>query len=1454
MADLLNVKTGGVKMMMKRAAAFIVAAVMSMGLAVSAGAKGGTAAVTELFDLTVNYMAEPLGTDTENISFGWKMKSSLIGQEQSAYKVDVLDGEETVWTSGRVENGDSAGIACGAKLEERTKYSWNVTAWDKNGREVTASSVFETGVNEDASWKSAEFICMPYSEAAPIFRREKKLNGKVSSARLYITAIGAYYAEVNGAQVYKTENGEKVYHHLNPGYGNSPYSISYETYDVTDMLKDKESAVVSIMGATGWSGPNGEGNLGAKGGQPAVKAMLSIEYEDGTAEDIVTDKKWKGTLDGPVTANGIYYGEDYSAVRAEELGDYSSAGYDDSAWYGGAVEAEETNVISAKTGGAMGRYLRISVSETGPATANDNENRLQIMELEVFDKDGENVALGAKASASDVFTYGSQWRIENINDGDNGKNSDSGYTSSVIARSQKSFRPGTPLTVTLDFGKTVDMDEIRFHGRTRIRSLEANVCPNYPKEFSAEVSDDGESWTKVLTDVRTESLKMGAEVLDTLTFGGKIVPAMGLSGRIVDEFEAVPTDIVLYSGTKKISEYVGGEIDEDARFSSFEKPITLLPGQTMLVNMGQNMTAVPEIRLSGKRGTAVTMKFGEILNDGSRVGNGAHDASGPKGSLYTHSLRGARSEAIYILSGNGEEVYQPKTSFFGYQYVQITTDDTVEISALRSRAVSSVYKKTGNIETNNKDVNRLFLNALYGQMSNYFTIPTDCPQRDERLSWTGDAQAFAKTAMYNFDSFAFLNRYQDIISENTLRDGYPAAVTGLSGYFHHWATGWSDVEIINAWAYYTRSGDKAFLEKNWDAMVFYMDYLERNERAADQAPNPDKWTYGDWLAFQGTGYELIADCYYGYVTSLMADMAAALGKTDEAQKYSEKFKAQKGAFLRTHVAYDGGDAEILAAPTLENNTFELSFEETTARYVRLNVSETGPGTSDDNEYRLQIMEFEVENGDGLNLALGKSASSNNDFNSPQYGWVAANLTDGDVDKGYSSNNNGTSILKTPIFVNIDLGQEEAINKVKLVLRKKAESMKAGVCPNFPKRFTIEVSNDNGNWTEVKNCLVKYEGEGSLTVKSGTNVTNKLFDRNKMGVFEDNSQTSLLWMLKLGWYKDEVMRKEAVKLLEENIRNDNPKPGSVRAKSGKNTLSVGFLGSNVITPVLSDEGKANVSYDLLLNTTMPSWLFEVKAGATTVWERWNSYDPEEGFGDKEMNSFNHFAYGSVAEWMYEYMAGISSDDGFESIVLQPTPDRGEQYNEEERIRIVNGEYDSVKGMIKSSWQADGGKITRYEALIPANSRAVLYLPIEKGAAEGFKNIYGAAYLGEEEHNGFVCAKFELLAGCYVFELDENTVTAAYKDGYSADGDAEAELRILSCEARDGKVFYEVRSTYDDADVYTALYEKNVLKEVKKNVLTGEFNAGEDGEYKFKVFAWKKNTEEPLSAAVEKTLKG
>ncbi len=1162
---------------MKKAAAALLALNMACTSAPIAFAEECEMQVT---NLRVNYVKNPIGIDTENITFSWRSESNFVAKMQSGYEIKVFDDDKIVWKS-EEESSKSIGIAYeGESLEEGKEYFWSVSVTDEDGKKYESEkATFETGVTNLAQWQSAPFLGMESESGMSFVKRDFKSEGKVKKARLYAAAIGIYEAEINGEKVCQTEGDEKIYYHMAPGYDNGNLSMTYQTYDISDMLKEENTVIFKL--SHGWRDENGNGVLGQSKGRGGIKALIVLEYESGEKEYIATDKKtWQGSIVTPVTASGIYYGEDYDA-RLEEK----------------------------------------------------------------------------------------------------------------------------------------------------------------------------EKWGAV-----TE-----------LAYTGKIVPSRNMEGKFVPEFDCDMESYVIYNGEKKSSVYAGGEINVLKEGDGFGDGILLKKGETAVFDMGQNLSAVPKITFSGSANKTVTLKMAEMLNDGSRAGNGATEASGPKGSIYTKSLRGARSEAKYTFKDSEKVTYCPSTSYFGYRYVSIYADCDIVIYDLQSKAVSSVSERTGFVTTNNEDVNRLFLNALYGQLSNFFTIPTDCNQRDERLAWTGDEQAFAKSANYNFDSTAFLSGYQDMLSELTRKQGYPGAVTSLSGYFNHWAMGWSDAQVINAMTLYAVTGDENIIKKNYSEMNSYMDYMRRNERAEYSAPKIQTRAYGDWLAFQGTGYEVIADYYYGYINLLMADAAHIVNDTEKEAFYREYFEKIKEKFLENHVEFDkeiSAEYEKIKIPTIEENVIENKFEKRNARFVRVTVYETANGTKNDNEYRLQIMEMQIE-ANGEDKARGKQVDTNDNFVYSNM-WAKEFMTDGKVNTGYtSSDRKTTDHEKNPIWVCVDLGEEYEVDTVKMVCRAFDKPMIEGICVNYPKRYKVETSCDGNMWESAGEYYAYDETGDRLRIKSGTG--SSLF-MNKGGVFEDNSQTALLWMLKLGFYDSDDMKNECLRLLCENIKNTNPKKGSVRANYDQNTLSVGFLGTNVIAPVLSEAGRSNVSYDLLLNTSMPSWLFEVKAGATTIWERWNSFSPGKGFGDSEMNSFNHFAYGSVVEWMYEYMAGIApGEDGFGKFVLQPVADNGEKYNEEERINSVNGRYVSPYGAIESEWRSEDGKIVYYRAIVPANTSATLYLPIEGKSVKNFENIPGVTYLGREMRQESERAVFEILSGEYVFVLENGKLSA--RIGESALGNAE-----------------------------------------------------------------------------------
>ena len=624
-------------------------------------------------------------------------------------------------------------------------------------------------------------------------------------------------------------------------------------------------------------------------------------------------------------------------------------------------------------------------------------------------------------------------------------------------------------------------------------------------------------------------------------FDGEITSQMGAAVRIREDLTRQAQSITVYEGVTGADETKYGKINVVGRYTDGEA-FVLQPGQKAVVDFGQNFAGWDEICLEGERGTKLKMRHAEILNDQEGLKSRMND--GPEGSLYTKSLRTAKAEALYFLSGVGVETYHSSFTYYGFRYSEISADRPVTIHGLRGLVVTSVMRDTGRIETSDESVNRLYSNIRWGQYSNYLSIPTDCPQRNEREGWTGDTQVFAVTASYNADSKAFLTKWMADMRD-AQRDEPGAPLDGAypdmaPGYGYMGELGWADAGIIVPYQVYKMYGDTDIIEENYASMQKYIDvYLAKSEKKGGGRH------YGDWLSYESNDDEIramLGVLYYALDADYMSKMAAALGKADDAERYRRLFETEKAYFTENYVRADG--------------------------------------------------------------ALKRS--------------------------------------------------EQSVNAMALY---------------------VDILPDEKSYEAVKKTLL------------------------------------------------------------DNI-----------ARNG-NKLQTGFLGTAVLMQTLSKIGASDVAYKLLLQRENPSWLYSVDQGATTIWERWNSYTVEDGFIDNEMNSFNHYAYGVVGEWMYSYMAGIlfdEADPGFKHFLLSPQPDRSLTY--------VNSSFDGPYGTIVSNWEYKNGSFL-YTAAVPPNTSATVCLPLESGGdtvlVNGAPLKTGKGIQSVERKNGK--AVIEVGSGTYRFQV-------------------------------------------------------------------------------------------------------
>ena len=706
----------------------------------------------------------------------------------------------------------------------------------------------------------------------------------------------------------------------------------------------------------------------------------------------------------------------------------------------------------------------------------------------------------------------------------------------------------------------------------------------YDMRIAAATAD----WAKVGYDVS------GWATPGTDTYKGEVRPDARSTAYINPKYEQKPIAGYTYNESETTPAHRVSET-EWSYGAVVEHPvdpdhdIALKAGDILVLDMGQNMVGYNQITVTGDEGTVVTMRHAEFLNDGKDMDyfvdqggrNGSTGSDGPKGTLYFKSLRSAKSTDTVTLAGTGKEVYEPTFTFHGYRYVQIQADHDITLHDLRGLVITSVGEETGMLETSNADVNQLISNTKWSQMGNYLTIPTDCPQRNERCGWTGDAQLFAQTAVMNFDVTAFLERYIDHMNDyfaayGTYGDVMPSGNRGSVP-----NSGWSDAGVIIPWVIYKQTGDTSVIKNAYQYMAQYTKDVA--------AKGYNTRIYGDWLAPWPASLPVTSGAYELYINQIMTDMAEMVGNDADARIFAKR------------------------AETVRQNMIDKYIDE-----------------------------------DG-NL-LTASADADAEGNPPKVGL-------------------------------------------------------------FP----------------AMTCM-------------------------------DNAQTGLLWALKLGMYNDEATRQALINNLLVNIRNENK---SIRPDGAENSLSVGFLGVNVLLPVLTDVGEAETAYTLLLQDQNPSWLYSVKQGATTIWERWDAYNLDTSFGTSSMNSFNHYSYGACLEWMYNYMSGIQGEESspaYKHFILQPTVDA------QGRITYVNGSYKSLYGNIVSNWTSENGALATYDATVPANSAATLYLPVTGKTIHLPAEL--AAYVkvvGETEHNGLAVTEIELPAGSYHFAVGADAVEVTVTDG-------------------------------------------------------------------------------------------
>ena len=516
------------------------------------------------------------------------------------------------------------------------------------------------------------------------------------------------------------------------------------------------------------------------------------------------------------------------------------------------------------------------------------------------------------------------------------------------------------------------------------------------------------------------------------------------------------------------------------------------PAGEMVLDLGQNLAGIFRLRCHVPKGRTVHLQFGEILQGGN---------------FYRDNLRTAKAEYVYVSDGE-EHVIVPQFTYYGYRYVKVEGLPDLKPEDFTALVLYSEIPRTGTLTTGSGLVNKLISNIEWSQKGNFLDVPTDCPQRDERMGWTGDAQVFAPTACYQRDCYAFYAKYlHDLALEQSHNGGAVPNVIPSFGK-RECSTAWGDAACVIPWTLYQFYGDKSILRAQYGSMKAWVDYITGVD-GGDHGWRR-QFHFGDWLALDvWSEEEKQGGSDVGYVADVMYYRSAQL--TAQAAKVLDQAK-----------------------------------------------------------------------------------------DAAEYGALAKTLLDG---------------IRAEYF------------------------------------------------TATGRCAV-------------------------------STQTGLLLALAFGLSPDPG--RTAAELAER-----------LRKSGGK--LQTGFVGTPLLCPTLTQAGRSELAYDLLLNEEYPGWLYAVKLGATTVWERWDSVGPDGVIADNGMNSLNHYAYGSIAQWLYGDVAGLRpAAPGFRRAILHP--------HVHAALGHAELEYQSAAGRWACRWEAlDSGDVA-YSCTVPFGCTAELTLPFGGGEYE------------------------------------------------------------------------------------------------------------------------------------------
>ncbi len=835
--------------------------------------------------LKCDSLVNPLGIDSRAPMLSWQLQDARMGARQTAYEIQVASsaallgaGKPDVWDSGRIESDQSAGVHyAGPALTPERVYFWRVKVWGKDGKAYPPSDAtwWETGLLDAKGWhgkwigaEEQEDRRVREADAAWITNPRVENFQSLTDTRHDFRFVFEVPKTVKSADLFVTGqdtaaawlNGEQILKaDPLPPWSQMPW-IHYKRKNIASEIRSgKDLLAIEV---TQYAPKNQRVPL--ENSQAPMSATLYMAMADGSVELFATGGKgWKSTLNA--------------------TGEWSSPQYEDTSWTDAEVFVPPASNFSlTKLGkpwdtGPVG-ILRRSFQVDKPAKS----VRLYATALGAYEFHVNGKPVGDQILAPGWMDFRQHvaYQVYDItNDVRAGKNA----IAALLA-------PGWYTTPLMWFGQGYNYGDTppALKAQLRIEHTDGSV--------EWVVSD--ESWKVDVSPI------LRAEIYDGETYDARRVqPGWDAAGFDDSHWEAAQQIHPLEP--EIVSQYFQ-PIRQEKILTA--KAITNPKPGIFIFDFGQNLSGVARLRVQGPRGTDIRLRFAEVLNS--------------DGTVYVDNLRTAKATDHYITAGKGIEEYQPSFTFHGFRYVEVTgfpgkpTIDAVKAAAFHTDAPFTMHLHTGSAM-----VNQLWSNILWGQRSNFVGVPTDCPQRDERLGWTADAQVFWRAASYNMDLTAFSRKFgADLLGTQAGSDMYGIFAPGAISPHPGFGAGWSDAGVVIPWTSWNQTGDKSIIEENWSGMEKYLAAIER--------ANPDYlWKknygipFGDWLSPEGpTPEDIIATAYWAYDVTIMKQMAHALSKTDEEKKYDELFEKIKDSFNKAYVGSDGFVGGVPPPPVFASGT------------------------------------------------------------------------------------------------------------------------------------------------------------------------------------------------------------------------------------------------------------------------------------------------------------------------------------------------------------------------------------------------------------------------------------------------------------------------------------------------------------------------------------------------------